>query len=360
MHFVAVVFVVVNLLVLSTTTWITTATILYKETHILYTDRSIAYASSSEPGESGISTHQFEIPFGLVYLQWMPRTGHVWVRPIMELMGSVTSLRKNVVGGAQVPIVLFTSAAIWKGILKHPLWTAGHCFNLVLNVNAIFAGSGTSRIYSHFHLKPKIMLHSPFRTSLFLDSDTAWCKGNLAVLRSLGKQVDFAAVISPMEGPSIPRGIPRDFPGFNSGVFLFRTQRASVRTLLRRWETTYVKFWGKTHNDQLSLRRVLWDNVNSSSSSRLPKRLRLKIFYLPPRWNCRYKKFCVSSPSCFVLHIHGIKRMWAKRNYKQPIVERIPWEALNDKWGSWPSVYSKQAQAHISRNLSVLLPHGYN
>jgi len=356
MHFV-VVFVMVNLLVLlMLTTWITTtadaasaiSSILYKETHVLYTDNSIPYASSSTSQH-----HQFEIPFGIVYLQWM-RGKLVRVRHIMELMVSVTSLRENVAAGKQTPIVLFTSASIWKGILKHPDWTAAESFNLVLNVNDIFANS--SHIYSHYHLKPKIMLHSPFQTSVFLDADTAWCKGNLDVLRSIGKQVDFAAVISPMEGPSIPRGIPRDFPGFNSGLFLMRTQRESVRNLLQRWETTYVKFWPQTHNDQLSLRRVLWDNC-----SRFPAKTfagRLKIFYLPPGWNCRHKKFCRSSPSCFVLHVHGIKRMWANRKHKQPIIERIPWDALNDKWGTWPSIYAKQAQ--IPRNLSALLPHGYN
>ncbi len=328
--------------------------VVYNETNILYTDQSIVYG-----GGGASELQQVKIPFGIIYLQWIRNNhGSSGGGFINELMMGITSLRKNAIGGTQVPVILFTSAGIWQGIQKHRLWGPACCFNLVLNVDGIFAGGAGNRIYSHYHLKPKIMLHSPFQRSLFLDADTAWCKGNLTVLRSLGKQVDFAAVITPIESSSIPTAsIPRDFPGFNTGFFLMHTHTEAVRNILRDWDSAYIKNWKITRNDQPSLRRVLWDNLNRFSAE---PRFRLKIFYLPPTWNCRVRNSCLASPSCFMLHTHVITDIWAKQKHKKYITERIASAALNHKWGSWFQESSSfnaaaaAAAAEKPRNLSAV------
>jgi len=311
--------------------------------NILYTDKSIPY-----PKETFT---KLTIPFGIVYLQWSKK--RYLKGRLIELMRSVSSLRQNASGGKQVPILLFTSPNLWKDIQMNSLWTQD-CFNLVLNVNSIFS---SSIIYHHFHLKPKIMLHSPFQISLFLDSDTAWCKGDLDLLGNIGKEVDFAAVITPYYGRNpLVIGIPKSFPSLNSGFFLVNTQRQFGRQLLQDWEASYSKNFKIMHKNQPSLRHALWDNYNRS----LGKPNSFKIFYLSSNWNCRGRRSCVASPSCFVLHTHGIKNMWGearKARKRGPIIERMSWDVLNDKWGTWPSMFKKQAV--IPRNLSVL-PQGYD
>ena len=135
---------------------------------------------------------------------------------------------------------------------------------------------------------------SKFRRTLFLDSDTYVC-GRIRQVFQIADYYDVAMAYAPRrvdpewqpdEGAEIPSWLPE----FNSGVILLgRSERAAK--FLHEWRQLYMKY-GKW-NDQISLRVALFHGLKYG----------LKLYPLPPEYNCR--TICMAQLGGKALILHG-------------------------------------------------------
>lgn len=153
----------------------------------------------------------------------------------------------------ELPITLFTDCEV-----KHP------AFDEVVRLN----------IRSENALLEKIQIlgMSPYRVTLFLDTDT-YITGDLADLLELSAHFDLAAAHAPGRTTAPAPDVPASFPEFNTGVLLFGGN-VSLAQWCDHWATLY-HLYGYTHYNQPSFRILTY-------------RSRLRIATLPPEYNCRF------------------------------------------------------------------------
>lgn len=136
------------------------------------------------------------------------------------------------------------------------------------------------------------MSRSPFRETLFLDTDTYVC-GDISGLFDLLGRFDIAMTLDRRYYDAFPTGtgLPDCFCEFNQGVVAFR-QSAELQAMLQAsldWaEATRVSS-GKAPTDQIAMRVALYSSA-------------LRIAPLPLEYNCRFHAFGYLNGPVRILH----------------------------------------------------------
>jgi hypothetical protein len=135
--------------------------------------------------------------------------------------------------------------------------------------------------------KPRFIATTPFRDTLFLDSDT-YCLAPFGEIFDLLEKFDFAAAHAPLRFSAtiepatgqrffLPlAGVPDSFPEFNSGIMAFR-HSDRMFDLFARWEEHYAAALAEPRHfggDQPSLRKLLYESE-------------LRLATLTPEYNFR-------------------------------------------------------------------------
>lgn len=126
--------------------------------------------------------------------------------------------------------------------------------------------------------KPRSLLKSPYKRTLYLDSDI-WIEEDITEVFDILNGFDLGVVKDPLE-PHVHdieqnhpvEGVPEAFPEFNSG-FIIYNQTTDVINMLKDWT---FRCNPADDRDQRSFRPALFhSNVNMTA--------------LPPRYNCMYR-----------------------------------------------------------------------
>lgn len=131
--------------------------------------------------------------------------------------------------------------------------------------------------------------------SLFLDTDTHVC-GDVGPLNSVLDHYDIAMAYAPRrrdpEWAPTNITIPEWLPEFNSGVILMRKSKHTAR-FLQHWRQLYMEYakW----NDQIALRVAIFHGLKYG----------LKIYPLPPEYNCRTICMAQLGSKAYILHGRG-------------------------------------------------------
>ena len=151
--------------------------------------------------------------FGVVYIVTKS------IRHLKEAIFSAKSLHKK---SPHINVTLMTDLDLSRRDTK--------CFNQVLKVEA----------NEHpLKLKVKLLPHSPYQQTLFLDSDTEILKDITPIFTSFNN-CDFAICNAPDTDFSYSSNHPNFFKGyrrinsFNTGVFLY-SNSPSVKEFLQQW-----------------------------------------------------------------------------------------------------------------------------
>ena len=125
------------------------------------------------------------------------------------------------------------------------------------------------------------MPKSPFFKTLFLDADT-YVLCDLNDVFQLLDKFDIAlghAMIreKPIKHKKVNIDVPKSFPQFNSGVFLYKKNEKTLAAL-EKWK----KWFHETQipRDQFTLREIIWESD-------------LRVATLPPEYNVRYIKYII-------------------------------------------------------------------
>jgi hypothetical protein len=160
----------------------------------------------------------------------------------------------------------------------------------------------------HRRSKISCMGQSPFRKTLFLDTDTR-IVGNVAEPLQLLERFDIAMchgkvrLASRMERKNYRTAdVPASFFPYNSGVMYFRRTEA-VDRLFADWAAAFLETGAKL--DQIPLRELLWD------------RPEISVYNLPPEFNARELSLIMSQNS----------------DLQQTRVLHLPY--YNSKWSAW-------------------------
>ena len=116
---------------------------------------------------------------------------------------------------------------------------------------------------------------SPYENTVFVDTDT-YCIDQCNELFRILERFEFAAAHAPVRAMNfVPKGVPRCFPEFNTGVMAFRNCE-SVKNLFADWDSCYTDFRQRKEikRDQLSFRKVLYFST-------------VTLTVLPPEYNLR-------------------------------------------------------------------------
>lgn len=199
-------------------------------------------------------------------------------RYLNEVASSVDSLRRH---NPRISIQLVTDKD--SDITENPL------FDTITIVD-----NGPSR---ELVLRAKIdaLSLAKYDANLFLDSDTYIC-GDIRPLFSLAKHYDLAMAYAPRrrdpEWSPPDMDIPPWLPEFNSGVILMRKSNRTAR-FLTEWRQLYMEYakW----NDQMALRVALFRSLDYG----------LKVYPLPPEYNCRTLCMAQLGDKAYILHGRG-------------------------------------------------------
>jgi len=171
------------------------------------------------------------------------------------------------------------------------------------------------------------MRNSPFRKTLFLDTDTYVLDKLKPVFQFLDR-FDLCVSHAPIrKSPKKAANwggysnvetdiIPDKFPEFNTGVILYRKNK-NINEFLNKWDH-YFNESNKNHNiipDQPSFRTAIYhSNVN--------------FFVLPPEYNCRYIYPTYVSDKVKILHGRNPTPQRIKNKINKNIVPRIIYGGL--------------------------------
>lgn len=190
---------------------------------------------------------------GILYIA----SGHAFVE---EANRSASSVKRQ---HPKMPITLFTDEKV-----AHPVF------------DQVVAEPPLGQALMPKEKKIACLMQSPYRQTLFLDTDTYVC-GNLSELFPLLQSFDMAAAHAPnrlhhKHGP-YPSDLPESFPEMNTGVLLYRSNSPNVQDFLERWLDRYqaMRRGSGVERDQLSFREVIF-------------RSDLRIATLTPEYNCRF------------------------------------------------------------------------
>lgn len=131
----------------------------------------------------------------------------------------------------------------------------------------------------HRRSKVDYLFKSPFKRTLYLDSDTRVVDDIEDIFRLLDAFDIAIAHAHKRNHPATLKqwntNIPSSFPQLNGGVILYRMNQ-KVKDLLEQWHEAYHSAGFK--KDQITLRELLWHSD-------------LRLAVLPPEYNIRYKKY---------------------------------------------------------------------
>lgn len=188
-----------------------------------------------------------------------------------EAVISATSARRFLPG---IPILLFTDASC----------DDGDVFDEIVVLTKLSAQPHIDKLVS--------MLRSPFRETLFLDTDTYVCGSPAALFELLGA-FDIAMAQERRYQDAFPpeTNVPASFPEFNQGVVLFR-QSDAMRAMFQDaldWAADFHRRTGKPTDDQTAMRIALY-------------RSPLRIATLALEYNCRFHAFGYLNGPVKILH----------------------------------------------------------
>lgn len=134
----------------------------------------------------------------------------------------------------------------------------------------------------HIRSKVDFVAHTPFKNTIYLDSDTLIVRDISDIFESLGrfdvavthdfarKRKKYADIIPEYEK------IPYSFSEVNGGVFAFSLNKRT-EDFLNLWKSYFYKYYAQTNGwDQVSLRISLWES-------------NVSLFHLPVEYNIRSK-----------------------------------------------------------------------
>jgi hypothetical protein len=185
-------------------------------------------------------------------------------RFVEEACASAESVKQHM---PEIPILLHTHDSV-----DHPA---------IDSVVTDYVSESADEAKAH---KIECMAASPFRRTLFLDTDTR-VLDRVDEIFDLLEAFDLAVAHAPNrlyfgdgEYPGkaeYPSDLPASFPELNTGVVVYNTESSSIQTLFRAWRDTFeeMKDLGVTR-DQISFREVLYDSD-------------VRLTVLPPEYNCR-------------------------------------------------------------------------
>jgi len=131
----------------------------------------------------------------------------------------------------------------------------------------------------HYRSKVDYLTHTPFKRTLYLDSDTKICDSIYDIFELL-ERFDIALAHahkrnSPKTTVSWTQDIPLSFPQYNGGVIAYNSSQ-EVIDFLDSWKSSFHH--ASFEKDQVTLRELLWFS-------------KLRIATLPPEYNIRYSKY---------------------------------------------------------------------
>jgi hypothetical protein len=149
---------------------------------------------------------------------------------------------------------------------------------------------------------------SPYRETLYLDSDTYVCD-RLDDLFVLLKFFDLAAAHSPRRAMHEIDGVPDSFPELNSGVILFR-RCAAVQALFSAWADAFARNLELMQRDEIrwlypphKRARILGDQ---GAFREALYRSEVRLATLPPEYNCRFSAGGFVDGPVRILHGRGL------------------------------------------------------
>jgi hypothetical protein len=155
------------------------------------------------------------------------------------------------------------------------------------------------------HLEKLVcMRDTPFKETLFLDTDTFAC-GPLDGLFDLLKEFDIAMAMERRDRDILPEGVavPAAFCEYNQGVVAYR-QFEPMRQMFQAsidWADAFYARTGTPTDDQVAMRVALYASG-------------LRIAVLPLEFNCRFRTFGYLNGTVKILHgrIPGARQAEAK------------------------------------------------
>lgn len=167
----------------------------------------------------------------------------------------------------------------------------------------------------HRRSKLDCIIQTPFRKTLYLDTDTRVI-GSIMEPFGLLDRYDLAAChvenrhpVSSATSRLKAEGVEAGFTGFNGGVFYYR-MNDSVRSFFGRWAEEYKKENAKW--DQPIMRKLLWE---------MPE---VKVIAIPPEFNVRT--------------LRGL--LFRSANESLPRLLHLPWYKSNGSlsWRLWRTI----------------------
>lgn len=166
--------------------------------------------------------------------------------------------------------------------------------------------------------------NSPFRQTLFLDTDTR-VLGRVDELFELLEAFDLAVAHDPTrlyfgdgEYPGkkkYPSNIPRSFPEMNTGVMVYDSQSPATQSLFRAWQQRYKEMQALgVKRDQISFREVLYEN-------------NVRMTVLTPEYNCRSRFPVFLEAPVKIYHARHSDPILAERVLNETVLRRTrqPW-----------------------------------
>ena len=201
-----------------------------------------------------------------------------------------------------IPIALFT----------HSVEYSNPVFDLVYRVE---------KYRNNFSDKIDPLLSTPFRKSIFIDSDTFICE-DISDIFNLLDSFDLAVAHAYDRRPvKVP--VPDCFCELNTGVIAFVNSPA-MNEFLKRWRIIYDEYFhseARVIGDQASFRKVLHDS-------------QLRFYILPPEYNMRpqFRAIAGRCEGMKILHMRGINHeQWRQKiNGKLPLKIRVTIPSWDD------------------------------
>jgi len=122
-------------------------------------------------------------------------------------------------------------------------------------------------------VKPQHVTRQAFEETLFLDTDTLIMHPDAFLPFYVLNRYPMALAYAPKRGYSNLRGVVNCVSTYNSGVMFYRWD-AEVQSVFAHWKKAYPVNAPPRTSDQAVLSNVLW-------------RRDVRVFVLPPEWNCR-------------------------------------------------------------------------
>lgn len=149
---------------------------------------------------------------------------------------------------------------------------------------------------------------SPYRETLYLDSDTYVCD-RLDELFALLEPFDLAAAHAPMRAMHEVDGVPDSFPELNCGVILFR-RCAAVEALFSKWADAFARNLDLLQRDEIRWLHPTHERAHvlgdQGAFREALYRSEVRLATLPPEYNCRFSRPGIVDGPVKILHGRGV------------------------------------------------------